>query len=207
MAVHVLYYTPGTCSISPHIALREAGVDFELSRIDLKNRKTANGSDWLAINPKGYVPALQLPDGQVLTEGAVMLQYIADLAPAKHLLPPAGTLERLRVQEWLHFIATELHKGASPLYNPLAGEEYKQQLREQRLAARWKILADGLGDRPYLYGNGFTVADAYAFYVLRAWQHAHKQTLDRWPNLARYYRQLAERPSIAAALAAEGTPA
>ena len=136
-----------------------------------------------------------------------MLQYIADLAPAKHLLPPAGTLERLRVQEWLHFIATELHKGASPLYNPLAGEEYKQQLREQRLAARWTILADGLGDRPYLYGNGFTFADAYAFYVLRAWQHAHKQSFDRWPNLARYYRQLAERPSIAAALAVEGTPA
>src|SRR6185369_6292866 len=114
MATHVLYYTPGTCAVSPHIALREAGVSFELSRIDLKNKKTADGSNWLAINPKGYVPALQLPDGQVLTEGAVMLQYIADLAPETHLLPPAGTMERLRVQECLHFIATELHKGASP---------------------------------------------------------------------------------------------
>src|SRR5262245_51030477 len=164
MSNHVLYYTPTTCSLSPHIALREAGIPFDLVKVDLRNKKLADGGDWLAINPKGYVPAMRLPDGEVLTEGAIMIQYIADLAPELRLAPPVGTFTRLRFQEWLHFIATELHKGMSPLYAPLAGDAYKQQLREERLVGRWSMLANGLGDKPYLMGE-FTVADGYAFYV------------------------------------------
>lgn len=207
MSNHVLYYTPNTCSLSPHIALREAGVPFDLVKVDLRNKKLADGGDWLAINPKGYVPALRRPDGEVLTEGAIMVQYIADLAPDKQLAPPAGTIERLRFAEWLHFIATELHKGMSPLYNPLAGDAYKQQLRDERLVARWTVLANGLGDKPWITGDQFTVADGYAMYVLRAWIHVQKQTLDRWPNLAAYYRRIADRPAVAAALEVEHTPA
>ena len=206
MSNYTLYYTPHTCSLSPHIVLREAGLPFDRVRVDLRNKKLAAGGDWLAINPKGDVPALRLPEGQVLTEGAVMVQYLADRAPDKNLAPANGTFERVRLQEWLHFIATELHKGMSPLYNPLAGEEYKTQLKEQRLAARWTSLAEGVGDKPYLTGT-FTIADAYAFYVMRAWKHAQKQTLDRWPVLAAYYQRIASRPAVAAALEVEGTPA
>ena len=199
---HTLYFTPNTCSLSPHIVLREAGIPFELVRVDLKNRKLAGGGDWLAINAKGYVPALRLPDGQILTEGAVMVQYLADQRPEKLLLPAPGTMERVRLQEWLHFIATELHKGMSPLYNVLAGDDYKKQLKE-RLAGRWTTLAEGIKG-PYLTGEQFTIADAYAFYVLRAWQHAQKESLDRWPALRAYYQRIAERPAVAAALEAEG---
>lgn len=198
-----LYYTPHTCALSPHIALREAGLPFELARVDLRNKRLADGGDWLAINPKGYVPALRLPHGDILTEGAVMVQYIADQAPASQLAPPNGSMARVRLQEQLHFIATELHKAMSPLYNVLAGDDFKHQLRE-RLAGRFATLAHTLGDKPYLFGEAFTVADGYAFYVMRAWQHAHKQSLDRWPTLQAYYRRIAERPAVAAAMAAEG---
>jgi glutathione S-transferase len=204
---YTLYYAPSACSISPQIALREAGLPFKLERVDLRAKKLASGGDWLAINPKGYVPALRLPSGDVLTEGAIMVQYIADQAPASGLAPPAGTLERLRLAEWLHFIATELHKGMSPLYNPLANDDYKKQLTGERLAARWSILANHLRDRPFIMGERFTVADGYAFYVLRAWQHSAKQDLAKWPELGAYYTRLAARPAIAAALEAEGIKA
>jgi glutathione S-transferase len=197
---HVLYYTPSVCSLSPHIALLEAELPFELARVDLGKKKLATGEDYLSINPKGYVPALRLPDGALLTEGAVMIQYIADQAPEKNLAPPAGTRERYRLQEWLNFIATELHKGSSPLYNTLANEELKT-----RLAARYDYLASQLRDG-YLMGR-FTVADGYAFWVMRAWQHSHKQTLDRWPALVEYYARLAARPTVQTALAAEGLQA
>ena len=203
---HTLYFTPNTCSLSPHIVLREAGIPFDLVRVDLRNKKLADGGDWLAVNPKGYVPALRLPDGQILTEGAVMIQYLADLRPEKQLLPAHGTMERVRLQEWLHFIATELHKGMSPLYNVLAGDDYKKQLKEQRLVGRWTTLAEGVKG-PYLTGEQFTIADAYAFYVLQAWQQAQKQTLERWPTLRAYYDRIAARPAVAAALEAEGTKA
>ena len=206
MANYTLYYTPNTCSLSPHIALREAGLKFDLEKVDLRGKKLSDGGDWLAINPKGYVPALRLPDGQILTEGAVMVQYIADQAPQQKLAPAAGTMERVRLQEWLHFIATELHKGMSPLYNPLAGDDYKKQLKEQRLVGRWTTLAEGIGDKQFLTGP-FTVADAYAFYCLRAWQHAQKENLDRWPTLKSYYQRIAMRAHVAAALKEEGTPA
>jgi len=203
MANYTLYYAPNTCGLVPHIALREAGLPFELARVDLRNKKLADGGDWLAINPKGYVPALRLPHGDILTEGAVMVQYIADQAPESGLAPPNGSMARVRLQEQLHFIATELHKGMSPLYNPLAGDAFKRSLKE-RVAGRFATLAATLGDKPYLFGEQFTVADGYAFYVQRAWQHPHEESLERWPTLQAYYRRIADRPAVAAALAAEG---
>jgi glutathione S-transferase len=200
--MYTLYYSPGACSISPHIALREAGLPFKLERVDLRAKKFGD-ADFTAVNPKGYVPALQRPDGQLLTEGAVIVQYIADHKPEENLAPAAGTIERYRLQEWLNFIATELHKGASPLYSSIANAEYKAQLKE-RLAGRWAVLANALASKPYLMGDHFTIADGYAFYVLRAWQHAIKETLSSWPVLVEYYARLVARPSIAAALQAEG---
>jgi glutathione S-transferase len=197
---HVLYYTAGTCSLAPNIALRDAGLDFTMSRVDLRAKKLATGEDYLAVNPKGYVPALRLPDGSVLTEASVMLQYIAEQRPEARLAVTSG-MERFRYLEWLNFIATELHKGMSPLYNVLAGDDYKSQLKT-RLGKRWVVLAEGLRDG-YLMGH-YTVADAYAFYVMRAWQHAHKQTLDAWPALVDYYARLAARPAVQAALESEG---
>jgi len=156
------------------------------------------------VNPKGYVPALRLDDGQILTEGAVIVQWVADQRPQTGLMPPAGTMARYRVQEWLHYIATELHKGMSPLYNPIAGDDYKKQLKTERLASRWGILANHLRDKQFIMGDRFTVADGYAFYVLRAWQHSAKEDLAKWPELQAYYTRLAARPSIAASLEAEG---
>ena len=203
MSSYTLYYTPGACSLSPHIALREAGLPFTLEKVDLRAKKLASGSDFTAVNPKGYVPALRLPDGQLLTEGAVMVQYIADHAPDKQLAPAAGTMERYRLQEWLNFIATELHKGTSPLYNTLATQDFKDSLK-QRLALRWAHLVSGVAKKQFLVGDRFTVADGYAFYVMRSWQHSIKEDLARWPELVDYYQRLAARPSIAAALEAEG---
>jgi glutathione S-transferase len=197
-----LYFTPGACSISPNIALREAGLPFELVKIDLRNKTAANGEDWMKVNPKGYVPALKLPTGELLTEGAIMVQYIADQAPASKLAPASGTFERVRLNEMLHFIATELHKQASPLYNALASDELKTSIRN-RLVGRYDVLSETLGTKPYLTGDTFTVADGYAFYVLRTWLRTLKQTLDKWPNLVAYYDRVAKRPAVAAALESE----
>jgi glutathione S-transferase len=201
-----LYYTPGACSLSPHIALREADLEFQLVRVDLRNKKLADGGDWLSVNPKGYVPALRLADGQVLTEGAIIAQYIADLRPEAKLIPPAGTLERYRMLEWMNFIATELHKGMNPLYNVLANDEFKGQLRE-RLGARFATIADALKDKPYLGGERFSIADGYAFYNMRSWTHVFKQDLGRWPALVDFYQRVAARPAVAAALEVEGIKA
>lgn len=201
-----LYYAPSACSLSPHIALREAGLPFSLDKVDLRAKKLASGGDWLAINPKGYVPALRLPDGQILTEGAIMVQYIADQVPQAGLAPANGTFERVRFNEWLHFIATELHKGTSPFYNALAGEDYRTQL-EERINGRWAVLANALRGKQFLTGDRFTVADGYAFYTLRAWQRSIKKDLAKWPELVDYYARLSARPSVAAALEAEGITA
>jgi glutathione S-transferase len=201
-----LYYTPGACSLSPSIALREAGIAFDLVRVDLRAKKTANGDDFFAVNPKGYVPALRLPDGSVLTEGAAMVQYIADQKPESQLAPRAGTMERYRLIEWLNYIATELHKGVSPLYNAAANDEFKKSLKE-RLALRWSVLAAAVRTQPFLLGDRFTVADGYACYVLRGWQRSLKEDISRWPELVDYYQRLVARPAIAAALAAEGLEA
>ncbi|HEY1556501.1 MAG TPA: glutathione transferase GstA [Kofleriaceae bacterium] len=198
-----LYYAPGACSLSPSIAMREAGIAFDLVRVDLRAKKTASGDDFLAINPKGYVPALRLPDGSVLTEGAAMVQYIADQKPESQLAPRAGTMERYRLIEWLNYIATELHKGVSPLYSAAANDEFKKALVE-RLALRWGVLAAAVRTQPFVLGERFTVADGYACYVLRSWQRSLAQDLSRWPELVDYYARLVARPAIAAALAAEG---
>ena len=193
--------------MSPHIALREADLAFELVRVDLKAKKLADtAGDWLSINPKGYVPALRLPDGQLLTEGAIIVQYVADLRPDARLVPPPGAFERYRQQEWLHFIATELHKGMAPLYSPVANEDYKTVVRD-RVAARFATIAEALRDKPFLGGDRFGVADGYAFYVARSWQHALKQDLSRWPEFVDYYRRIADRPAVAAALEVEGIKA
>jgi glutathione S-transferase len=200
---HTLYYTSGTCSLSPNIALREAGLPFDLVKVDLRAKQLADGSDYLAVNPKGYVPALRLPDGQILTEGAVMVQYIADQKPDAQLAPPAGTWPRYRLMEWLNFIATELHKGMSPLYNPVANAEYKQALKD-RLALRWGVLASAVRKQPWLLGDRFTVADGYALYTMRSWTKSIKEDLARWPELTDYYQRIQARPTVAAALASEG---
>ncbi|MBS2022931.1 MAG: glutathione transferase GstA [Deltaproteobacteria bacterium] len=200
-----LFYVPGVCSISPNIVLREAGIPFKLDRIDLKAGKlTQAGEKYLSINPKGYVPALELDDGSILTEGAVMVQYIADLKPEAKLAPRPGTMERVRLQEWLNFIATELHKNFSPMYQPWAPDTFKAEWREKKVAPRLAHLDKSVEGRPFLMGDTFTVADAYAFYVLRAWQGpALKQDLAAWPNLQAYYKRLSERPSVVAAVASE----
>lgn len=200
---YTLYFTPGACSLSPSIALREAGLPFELVRVDLRAKRTEAGDDYRAISPKGYVPALRLPDGTLLTEGAVMVQYIADQKPEAQLAPPAGTLPRYRLMEWLNFIATELHKAASPLYNPAATDDFKKALLD-RIGHRYGVLAEGLRGQPYLMGDRFTVADGYAMYVLRTWQRVFHQDLARWPELVDYYARLVARPTVQAALAAEG---
>jgi glutathione S-transferase len=198
-----LYYTPGACSLSPHIALREAGVPFELVQVDLAAKKLKDGGDYFAVNPKGYVPALGLEDGQVLTEGAVIVQYVADLKPETKLAPKAGTLARVRLQEWLHFIATELHKGFGPINNPKSNPEIKQFFR-QRLDARFQVLATALSQREFLGEEGFSVADGYAFYTLRNLRRLDSAALEQSAVLKPYFDRIAARPAVRAALEAEG---
>jgi glutathione S-transferase len=197
-----LYYAPGACSLSPHIALRESGVPFSLERVDFKaGKKLVDGTSFATINPKGYVPALGLADGQLLTEGVAIVQYIADLNPEARLAPAAGSFARVRLQEWLNFIATELHKGLSPLFAPQASEEFKQAVKE-KLAARIAFVANGLGDKRFLLGDDFSVADGYVLYVLRTWQRVAQGELG--PALAAYQARIVERPAVRAALDAEG---
>jgi glutathione S-transferase len=197
-----LYYAPGACSLSPHIALREAGLDFRLDRVDFgEGRKTESGQSYYEVNPKGYVPALRLADGELLTEGAVIVQYIADLKPEAGLAPRPGTFERVRLQELLNFIATELHKGMSPFFSSAASDAYKQAVRE-RLTGRFGLLAKKLGDAPWLGGERFSVADGYAYYTLRTWQRLSAS--EPPAGLGAYFARLAARPSVQAALAAEG---
>ncbi len=195
-----LYYSPGTCSLSPLIALHEAGIAVELVKVDLKTRTTASGDDYLAINPKGYVPALQLNNGEVLTEGPAILQYVADLAPASNLAPANGTLARVRLQETLNFISSEIHKGFSPLFNPAAPAEWKTLVREN-LGKRFDYLSRRLEKSPYLQGQQFSIADGYLFTVL-GWCQWVEIDLARWPVLTAYCANIAERPKVQAALAA-----
>jgi glutathione S-transferase len=196
-----LYFASNACSLSPHIALRESGLPFELERVDLRSKRTATGEDFLKVNPKGYVPALRLDDGQVLTEGAVIVQWIGDQRPETGLIPPAGTMDRYRAQEWLHYIATELHKGFAPLYNKLTPEEIKAAARE-KLAMRFAFLAAAVDSQPYLMGQTFTVADGYAFYTLRSWKRAVRPELPS-PVLQSYFARILARPAVVAALDAE----
>ena len=197
-----LYFGAGGCSISPHIALREAGLSFELCAVDFaRGKRLEDGRSFSEVSEKAYIPVLILDDGQLLTEGCAIVQYIADLAPASGLAPAPGSFERVRLQEWLNFIATELHKAMWPLYIKTAGPEILQFVRD-RIAQRLAYVGRQLADRSHLMGDQFTVADGYMFYVLRTWQRSHQGTLVE--PLPAYYQRLVERPSIKAALNAEG---
>ncbi len=197
-----LYYSAGACSLSPHIVLSESGLPFELEKVDLAAKKTEFGADYWTINPKGYVPALRLDDGQVLTEGPAIVQYLADLVPERELAPLAGTLQRYRLQEWLNFTTSELHKGFGLLFNQRMPDEGKVIVR-QILRKRVEVASKGLEGRSYLMGETFTVADAYLFTILR-WTKPLKFDLAPWPNLEAYLERVAERPAVRAAMVAEG---
>ena len=197
-----LYYSPSACSLSPHIALREAGLEFELVRVDLKSHTLASdGSDFNRINPKGYVPVLELDDGSRLAEGPAIVQYIADLKPEAALAPKNGTLARYRLQEWLAFINSEIHKGFSPLFRPTTPEEIKTQTRES-LATRLAYVAAHLDRNLYLLGDHFSVADGYLFTVLN-WGQWTGVDINRWPSLTAFQERIGKRPAVVAAQAAE----
>lgn len=197
-----LFYKAGACSLSPHIVLREAGLDFTAEKVDLTLKKTESGADYLTINPKGQVPALLLDDGSLLTEGVAIVQYLADRVPDRGLIPAAGTLSRYHAIEWLNYIATELHKGFSPLFNPKTPEEYKTIARE-KLDTQFDYLDSVLAKQHFLLGNKFSVADAYLFTILR-WAIALQFDIKKRSQLSAYFDRVAARPAVDATLNAEG---
>ena len=197
-----LYFSPGACSLSPHIVLLEAGLNFSAERVDLREKKTASGEDFRAINPKGYVPALALDDGTVLTEGAAIVQYLADLAPAAGLLPPVGDAARYKVIAWLSFISSELHKNYSPLFNPATPEEFKAVVRE-KLVSRYKWVDEQLAGKDYFTGEHFSVVDAYLFTVTN-WAKPTGVDLSAYANVTAFMARVAARPAVQEALKAEG---
>ena len=197
-----LYYSPGACSLSPHIVLREAGLAFEPVLASTKTHKLQDGTDYYGINPKGYVPLLELDNGERLTEGPAIVQYIADLVPAKTLAPAAGTMARYRLMEWLNFISTELHKSFSPLFNPAMPEEGKALYRT-RLGDRFKWVDGQLAGKNYLMGQDFSVADAYLF-VVAGWGKHVGVDISSLANLGAFMARVAARPAVQEALKAEG---
>jgi len=197
-----LYYSPGACSLSPHIVLREAGLPFDLVLANLKKHQLADGSDYYAVSPKGYVPLLELDDGQRLSEGPVIVQYIADQVPASQLAPAAGTMARYRLMEWLSFITSELHKGFSPLFNPAMPEDAKA-LARAKLTERLGWVNTQLEGKAYLMGDSFTVADAYLFTVA-GWGVHVGVDIAPMKNLSAYMGRVAARPAVQAAMKAEG---
>ena len=197
-----LYYSPGACSLAPHIVAREAGLSPDLEKVDLANRTTASGGSFLEVNPKGYVPALQVQDGTVMTEVSALIQYLADQAPQAGLIPAVGTPERYKVLEWIGFISTEIHKGFGPLWNPTTPDAVKQATKE-KLFQRFTYLDQQLDGRSYLTGERFTVADAYLFVVVN-WTNFHGLSLGDYPNLAAFMERVAARPKVQEALQAEG---
>ena len=186
-----LYYWPGACSLSPHIVSREAGIDLQLAELDRAPRKTQDGTVLSTVNPKNQVPVLELDNGQRLTEGPVIVQYLADQKPGSGLVPPPGTMERYRVQEWLNFITSELHKTFGPIFRPTTPEEFKKTSREY-LAQRFDWINNQLAGKQYLMGDTFTVADAYMFTVLR-WSPRVGIDLGKWPNIEAYLDRVAAR--------------
>ncbi|TMJ16555.1 MAG: glutathione transferase GstA [Alphaproteobacteria bacterium] len=196
-----LYYAPAACSQAPHIVAREAGLDIELAKVEFPSKSVEGGSLY-DVNPKGAVPTLKLDDGDVLTENAVILQYLADLARQSELALPEAGIERYRLLEWLNFIATELHKGFGPLWNPATPAEYKAATREA-LGKKFDYLQGEIGDGPYILGDRFSILDAYAFAVLN-WTRIHDIDIARWPGLAAYLQRVAARPAVQATLRAEG---
>ncbi len=198
-----LYYSPNACSLSPHIVLRECGLEFSLEKVDLTKKETETHEDFLKINPKGYVPVLKLDNGQYLTEGPAIIQYLADLVPAKHLAPSNGTFERYRLQEWLNFISTEIHKSFTPLFRDTTPEEYKKTTIAN-LHKRFDYIEKHFAKNNFLMGDSFTVADAYLFTIVR-WSVFMKIDLKPWPLLEKYLENVKNRPAVQAALNAEET--
>lgn len=197
-----LYFSPGACSLAPHIILRETGIPFELKRVDTKTRKLVDGADYLAVNSKGAVPALRLDDGQVLSEGVVIMQYLADRKPESRLLPSAGTFDRYRVLEWLNYLTSEVHKSFSPLFNPNAGAEVKAYT-QANLEKKLDWTNAQLGAKKFLTGDTFTIADAYLFTLIN-WTYFVGIDLGRWPALKEFHGRVAARPTVQEALSAEG---
>jgi len=197
-----LYFSPGACSLSPHIVLREAGLKFDLEQVDLKEKQIKSGGDYRKVNPKGQVPVLQLDNGEVLTEGPAIVQYVADQNPDSGLAPRAGSLERYRVQEWLNYITSELHKNFTPLFKPNTPEDYKKIARDN-LAERFSFVDQKLAGKQYLMGDRFTVPDAYLF-VISNWAGIQKIDIAQWPNLKAFADRVRARPKVQEALKAEG---
>ena len=197
-----LYYSPGACSLSPHIVAREAGIELELIKADTKTKKLEDGGDYWQVNAKGYVPALRLDNGQLLTEGPAIVQYLADQKPASGLVPAAGSFERYRVQEWLNFITSEIHKNFSPLFNPAASADWKEAAKAN-LAKRFGFIATHLEGKQYLMGDQFTVADAYLFTVAN-WGQFVGVDIGQWPAVKAFHARVAARPKVQEALKAEG---
>ena len=196
-----LYYYPGACSMAAHIVLREGKFKFELDKVDLAAKRTEGGEDYLAVNPKGYVPALRLDDGTVLTEVAVIIQYLADQKPRRGLAPKPRTAERYRLLEWLNFTASEIHKGIGDFFNPKMTPEWREA-KIERLGKRFDYLEKALGSQQYLMGE-FSIADAYLFPVLN-WTNLHQIDVSNWPNLKAFMARIAERPAVKKAMKAEG---
>ena len=197
-----LYYSPGACSLSPHIALREAGIAFEAVKAPTKTHQLDDGTDYYSINPLGYVPLLELDDGTRLREGPAIVQYVADLAPTKNLAPANGTMARYRLQEWLTFIGTEIHKGFSPLFNPATPEEFKTATKT-KLSQRLAWVDSQLAGKQYLMGENFTVADGYLFTVTN-WAPRVGVDITGLANLVAYRERVGARPAVQAAMKAEG---
>lgn len=198
-----LYYAPAACSLAAHIVAREAGIPVDLAKVDLGNHALEDGTDFYTVNPRGYVPALRLDDGTLLTEVAAIVQYLGDLAPASGVVPPAGTMERVHLQEWLTFISSELHKAFSPwLWHKETAESTKQAVKE-RLAVRFAEMDRLLARQPFLLGQRFSVADAYAFAIVN-WSHFLMVSLKPYPALSAYMARIAARPQVMAAMQAEG---
>ncbi|HKY62695.1 MAG TPA: glutathione transferase GstA [bacterium] len=196
-----LYYSPGACSLSPHIVLREAGYDFDLEKVDLKSKKTENGDDFNAVHRKSYVPQLKLDNGEILSEGAAIVQYLADQKPESGLVPQPGSFERVRLNEWLNFISAELHKSFGPFFYGLSEETL--EFYRKKLARHFKFLSEQLQGKKYLMGDRFTVADAYLFTVLN-WTIPLKIDLAEFPVLKEYMARIGARPKVQEALKAEG---
>ena len=197
-----LYYSPGACSLSPHIALLEAGLPYDLVKVDLRAKKVENGDEYLKVNPKGQVPALVMDNGELLTEGPVIVQVIADKAAGKNLAPSRDSTERYKLQEWLNYITGELHKNFGPMFSPVLADEAKAFFKD-RVMGKFKYLEGVLADRDYLMGKQFTVADGYLFTML-TWADRMKFDLSAMPNLLAYKARIAARPKVQEALAKEG---
>lgn len=197
-----LYYSPGACSLSPHIVALEAGIALQFEKVDGKAKRTESGQDFWQVNPKGYVPALELDNGELLTEGPAIVQYLADLKPESHLAPANGTLARYRLQEMLGYINSEIHKSYSPLFKPDTPEATRAE-RKAYLLKRYQLVEDVLAKQPFLLGDTFTTADAYLFTVTNWAKHVDLD-LSGFPALLAFQKRVAERPAVQKAMQAEG---